>query len=50
VKVKINLEVGYLLVVYYEECDFKMFVFVLFLLINVFQPILNTIHMHNGVF
>ena len=26
-KVKINLKVGYLLGVYYEECDFKMFVF-----------------------
>jgi len=26
-KVKITLKVGYLLVVYYEECDFKMFVF-----------------------
>jgi len=26
-KFKINLKVGYLLVVYYEECNFKMFVF-----------------------
>ena len=25
-KFKINLKVGYLLVVFYEECDFKMFV------------------------
>jgi len=26
-KVKIHLKVGYLLIVYYEESDFKMFVF-----------------------
>jgi len=26
-KVKINLKEGHLFVVYYEECDFKMFVF-----------------------